>query len=68
MAILLVLAVGLLLASSAPVGAQEAYTIEYPENGTRAVATFSAEDPEDAGAIKWSLLENHDIQRQCNRS
>ena len=28
---------------------------EYPENGTGPVATFTAVDPELAGAITWSL-------------
>ena len=37
--------------------AQEKNTIEYPENGTGTVATFTAMDPEMAGAITWSLLE-----------
>ena len=58
MVILLVLAFGLLLASSVPVGAQESDIIEYPENGTEPVAVFTAEDPEDAGAISWSLRDN----------
>ena len=30
-------------------------TIEYPENGEGAVATFTATDPENAGDITWSL-------------
>ena len=50
------LAVGLLLSSSGPLQAQGSSTIEYPENGEGAVATFTAEDPEAAGAITWSLL------------
>ena len=37
--------------------AQDDGPIEYPENGTDAVATFTATDPELAGAIAWSLLE-----------
>ena len=36
------------------VWAQDAGTIEYPENGTDAVATFTAVDPE-ADHITWSL-------------
>ena len=35
--------------------AQETDTIEYPENGTGAVATFTATDPENR-MIHWSLL------------
>ena len=47
------MAVGLLfLLSGGLVWAQE--TIEYPEKGTRPVATFTAEDPEGA-SIQWSL-------------
>ena len=53
--VLLALAVGLLLSSALPVQGQE--TINYPEGGTRPVATFTATDPENAGAITWSLLE-----------
>ena len=40
-------------------------TIEYPENGTDQVAIFTATDPENAGAIVWSLsgddVEHFDI-------
>ena len=36
--------------------AQDSETIEYPENGTIAVATFTADDPEDR-MIYWSLLD-----------
>ena len=53
MAILLVLAIGLLMASSVPVGAQENGAIEYAENGDGAVATFTATDPED-DEVTWS--------------
>ena len=35
--------------------AQEGGAIEYPENGTDPVATYTATDPELAGAIEWSL-------------
>ena len=37
--------------------AQEASmkTFDYPENGTDAVATFTAVDPEGASPIVWSL-------------
>ena len=52
---LAVLAVGLLfLLPGGLVWAQDAGTIEYPENGTDAVATFTAVDPE-ADHITWSL-------------
>ena len=44
---------GLLLSSSGPLQAQSS-TIEYPENGTGAVATYTATDPEGA-MIGWSL-------------
>ena len=43
-----------------PVGFLQAQTsddkIEYAENGTGPVATFTATDPENAGAITWSLM------------
>ena len=39
-----------------PVAAQDD-TIDYPENGTDPVATFTAEDPEGATPITWSLAE-----------
>ena len=29
--------------------------VKYPENGTGDVATYTATDPENAGAVKWSL-------------
>ena len=46
-ALLVVLAVGLLfLLSGGLAWAQDAETIQYPENGTDAVATFTAIDPE----------------------
>ena len=54
-ALLAVLAVGLLfLLPGGLVRAQDAGTIGYPENGTDAVATFTAVDPE-ADHITWSL-------------
>ena len=54
-ALLAVLAVGLLfLLPGGLVWAQDAETIEYPENGTGAVATYTAEDPEGT-TITWSL-------------
>ena len=55
LAVVLALAVGLLLSSSGPLQAQESSTIEYPENGTGAVATFTAEDPEGK-SVTWSML------------
>ena len=30
----------------------------YPENGTDPVATFTATDPENMGAVVWSLLKD----------
>ena len=51
-ALLAVLAVGLL--PGGLVWAQDAGTIEYPENGTGAVATYTAEDPEGT-TITWTL-------------
>ena len=54
-AFLAALAVGLLfLLPGGLVWAQDAGPIEYPENGTDAVATFTAVDPE-ADHITWSL-------------
>ena len=46
---------GLLLSSSGPLQAQGSSTIEYPENGEGAVAVFTATDPENMGAVVWSL-------------
>ena len=58
-AFLAALAVGLLfLLPGGLVRAQQ--TIEYPENGTGPVATFTAVDPELAGAITWSLADMGD--------
>ena len=34
--------------------------VEYPENGTGSVAVFTATDPENAGAIAWSLADSGD--------
>ena len=59
MAVVFALAVGLLLSSSGPLQAQESSTIEYPENGTGAVATYTAEDPEGT-TITWTLEEGVD--------
>ena len=55
-AILALLATGLLflLPGGPPPWAQDADTIEYAENGTGPVATYTAVDPEGA-AVKWSL-------------
>ena len=53
-AILAALAVGLLLSSVGPLQAQET-GVDYAENGTGAVATFTAVDPEGE-EIVWSLL------------
>ena len=54
-AFLAALAVGLLfLLPGGPLHAQDAGTIEYPENGTGSVATYTATDPEGA-AVSWSL-------------
>ena len=36
--------------------------VEYPENGTGRVATFTAVDPELAGAITWSLADMGDAE------
>ena len=38
-----------------PLHAQDSSTISYPEGEKRSVATFTAEDPELAGDITWSL-------------
>ena len=35
---------------------------EYPENGTGPVATFTATDPEAAGAITWSLKDEDEAE------
>ena len=56
------MAVGLLLSSSGPLQAQGPSTIQYPENGEGAVATFTATDPEMAGAIAWSLATGDDAE------
>ena len=42
--------------------AQDNGLIMYPENGEVAVATYTATDPEDAGAIKWSLAAGDDAE------
>ena len=58
LAVVLALAVGLLLSLSGPLQAQESSTIQYPENGEDAVATFTAVDPENKGAVVWSLKDD----------
>ena len=53
-------AVGLMLMlPGSPLHAQDANTIEYPENGTGPVATFSSEDP-DGDTITWSIVGSTD--------
>ena len=55
-AFLAVLAVGLLfLLPGGPLQAQDGGTIEYAENGTGAVATYTAVDPEMTDIVSWSL-------------
>ena len=62
LAVVLALAVGLLLSSSGPLQAQESSTIQYPEKGEDAVATFTATDPENMGAVVWSLATGGDVE------
>ena len=53
---LAVLAVGLLfLMPGGPLQAQDDGTIKYAENGTGAVATYTAVDPEMTAIVSWSL-------------
>ena len=60
LALAAVIAAGmLLLLPGSPLHAQDANTIEYPENGTDLVATFSSEDP-DADTITWSVTSTGD--------
>ena len=55
LAILALLAASLLfLLPGSPLQAQDDGTIEYAENGTGPVATYTATDPEGT-AVKWSL-------------
>ena len=54
----LVAVLGALLLAIQPVRAQDSTTIEYAENSTDAVVTLSADDPEDATPITWSLVED----------
>ena len=66
-AFLAALAVGLLfLLPGGLLWAQDADTIEYPENGTGAVATYTAEDPEGK-SVTWSMrTEAGDIDGDGN--
>ena len=55
-ALLAVLAASLLfLLPGGPAWAQDNEAIEYPENGTGAVATFTADDPEGK-SVEWSMV------------
>ena len=45
----------LFLLPGGPLHAQDSSTIEYPENGTGPVATYTAVDPEGAEIVSWSL-------------
>ena len=57
LAILALLAASLLfLLPGGPAWAQDADTIEYAENRTDAVATFTGSDPEGRPVVYWSLL------------
>ena len=60
LALLAALGLWLLLPGGA-LRAQESGVIEYPENGTGSVATFTGVDPENAGAVTWSLSEAVDV-------
>ena len=51
----LAVALGALLLTIRPAGAQDNGPIEYAENGTDPVATLSAIDPEGATPITWSI-------------
>ena len=59
--VVLALAVGLLLSWNGSLHAQDADTIEYPENDTGAVATLTAVDPEGK-SIVWSLAASGDME------
>ena len=60
LALLAVAALGLwLLLPGGALRAQDA-AIEYAENGMGPVATFTGVDPENAGAVTWSLSEEAD--------
>ena len=56
----LVAALTVMLAAN-PVWGQNDSTIEYAENGTDPVATFTADDPEGATSITWSLAADATI-------
>ena len=45
----------LFLLPGGPAWAQSAETIEYAENGTGSVATYTATDPEGTAIASWSL-------------
>ena len=56
LAVVLALAVGMLfLLPGGPAWAQDAETIEYAENGTGPVATYTAVDPEQTAIVSWAL-------------
>ena len=60
-ALLAVLAAGLLfLLPGGLAWGQDAGTIEYPENGTDAVATYTATDPEGTAIASWTLAGTDD--------
>ena len=61
LALLALLAASLLfMLPGGPLQAQDGSAIEYAENGTGPVATFTATDPENAGAVTWSLATGGD--------
>ena len=56
LAVVLALTVGMLfLLPGGPAWAQDAKTIEYAENGTDPVATYTAVDPEQTAIVSWTL-------------
>ena len=59
--LLAVLVLGLALSLSGGLVRAQDSTIEYPENGTDPVATFTADDPEGATSITWSLATDATI-------
>ena len=46
------------MATAMPVGAQDSATINFAENGTGPVATFTATDPEGVTPITWPVPTN----------
>ena len=60
LALLAVVAMGLLLLPGGLLHAQDSGPIEYAENGTDPVATFTATDPEGE-TISWSLATGNDM-------